>query len=380
MRKTVALLVLCTAATSARADEGMWTYNGFPKAQLEKKYGVKVDDAWLDHVRLSSARLAQGCSASFVSPNGLVLTNHHCVEGCLQDLSSAEKDYIAERLPREDRADEVKCPVLEVNQLVEITDVTARVKKATAGLEGQKFNDALEGGDRAHRDRVPDHPGAALQRGDALPRRPVRPVPLPALPGRPHGLRARVRHRLLRRRPRQLHVPPLRPRHVARPRLRRRQAAPDQGLPGLEPGRPEGGRRGLRLRPPGRHRPAAHHGRARVPARRAAPRDPHAPLRAARRRHRVPEPRAPSRSGSRTASSSASRTRSRSSRASARRSSTGTSSRRRSRPRRPSGRSSPPIRRTARPRSRPTPPSSRPRTSAERPRRGELRDRGRRAS
>ena len=84
---------------------------------------------------------------------------------------------------------------------------------------------------------MPDLPGAALQRRDALPRRPLRPVPLPALPGRPHGLRARVRHRLLRRRPRQLHVPPLRPRHVARPRLRRRQAAPDEELPGLEPGR-----------------------------------------------------------------------------------------------------------------------------------------------
>ena len=142
MRITVALLVLCTAATSARADEGMWTYNGFPKAQVEKKYGVKVDDAWLEHVRLSSARLAQGCSASFVSPNGLVLTNHHCVEGCLQDLSSAQKDYLATGFHAKTAAEEVKCPVLEVNQLVEITDVTARVTKATAGLAGQKFIDA----------------------------------------------------------------------------------------------------------------------------------------------------------------------------------------------------------------------------------------------
>jgi len=142
MRKIVTLVALYAAATSARADEGMWTFNGFPKARLEKKHGVKVSDAWLDHVRLSSVRLAQGCSGSLVSPAGLVLTNHHCVETCLQQLSTSEKDYIAQGFQAKTTADELKCPVLEVNQLVEITDVTARMKKATAGLEGKKFHDA----------------------------------------------------------------------------------------------------------------------------------------------------------------------------------------------------------------------------------------------
>jgi hypothetical protein len=142
MKKIVALLALCAAVPATRADEGMWTFNGFPKAQVERKYGVKVTDAWLDDVRLSSVRLAQGCSGSFVSPTGLVMTNHHCVETCLQQLSTAEKDLIARGFYAKTAQDELPCPVLEVNQLVEITDVTARMKKATAGLEGRKFNDA----------------------------------------------------------------------------------------------------------------------------------------------------------------------------------------------------------------------------------------------
>jgi len=142
MRKIAAAVALSAAALAARAEEGMWTYNAFPKEKVEAAYGVKITDAWLDHVRLSSARLAQGCSASFVSKDGLVMTNHHCVEGCLEQLSTAEKNYIANGFYAKSAADEVKCPVLEVNQLVEITDVTARVKKATAGLEGQKFSDA----------------------------------------------------------------------------------------------------------------------------------------------------------------------------------------------------------------------------------------------
>ena len=142
MMRSLALAVLLVAALPARADEGMWTYNGFPKDRLAKQYGVKVDDAWLERVRLSSVRLAQGCSSSFVSPNGLVLTNHHCVESCLQDISSSKKDFLADGFLARSRGEEVKCPVLEANQLTAITDVTARVKKATAGLAGKAFQDA----------------------------------------------------------------------------------------------------------------------------------------------------------------------------------------------------------------------------------------------
>jgi hypothetical protein len=142
MRTFAALLALAAAPLAARGDEGMWTYNGFPKDRLKAAHGVEITDAWLDHVRLSSARLAQGCSASFVSPDGLVMTNHHCVETCLEQLSTAERNLIADGFLARTAADESKCPVLEVNQLVRMTDVTDRMKKATAGLEGARFKDA----------------------------------------------------------------------------------------------------------------------------------------------------------------------------------------------------------------------------------------------
>ena len=73
----------------------MWTFNKFPGEKLLAKYGFAPSQDWLDHVRLSSVRLAEGCSASLVSPNGLVLTNHHCAVTCIQELSTAEKDYSA---------------------------------------------------------------------------------------------------------------------------------------------------------------------------------------------------------------------------------------------------------------------------------------------
>ncbi|MGK5083545.1 S46 family peptidase [Bdellovibrionota bacterium FG-1] len=130
---------------SAFGDEGMWTLNGFPTAEVAKKYGFQATQPWLDHVRLSSARLAGGCSGSFVSDRGLVMTNHHCAHSCIEQLSNASRDYVETGFFAKTQTDEVKCPEIEVNRLLEITDVTAKINQATEGLDGQAFNDAQKG-------------------------------------------------------------------------------------------------------------------------------------------------------------------------------------------------------------------------------------------
>lgn len=130
--------------TKVLGDEGMWTLNGFPTKAVQEKYHFDATGPWLDHVRLSSARLAGGCSASFVSHNGLVMTNHHCAHSCIEQLSDAKKDYVASGFYASRETDEVKCPEIEVNKLVNISDVTDRVRKATHKLTGKAFNDALK--------------------------------------------------------------------------------------------------------------------------------------------------------------------------------------------------------------------------------------------
>ncbi len=142
--KRLLVLAALVGAAPALADEGMWTYNNFPSSQVKAKYGFEPSQAWLDTVRLSSARLAGGCSASFVSPSGLVMTNHHCARGCIQQLSTAEKDYTAHGFYAKTAADEIQCPAMEINQLAEITDVTERLNTATQGLTGKAYNDTLK--------------------------------------------------------------------------------------------------------------------------------------------------------------------------------------------------------------------------------------------
>src|ERR1017187_2902403 len=141
LRATLLLTVVSIAAP-ALADEGMWTYDNFPTAKIRAKYGWAPDAAWLNHARLASIRLAQGCSASLVSPDGLVMTNHHCARKCLSDLADAQHDYIADGFYAATAADEKKCPALEANQLVKITDVTKRMEAAIAGKSDRAFHEA----------------------------------------------------------------------------------------------------------------------------------------------------------------------------------------------------------------------------------------------
>ncbi len=96
--RIILLIVGLAAFLPALADEGMWTFDNFPASKVEQTYGTHVTAEWLDHVRLSTIRLSN-CTASFVSPEGLILTNHHCVESCLAELSSKDNSLIDQRLP-----------------------------------------------------------------------------------------------------------------------------------------------------------------------------------------------------------------------------------------------------------------------------------------
>jgi hypothetical protein len=137
-----ALVALVAAPHAASADEGMWTFNGFPAATVGKRHGFTPDAQWLEHVRSSSARIGGGCSASFVSEAGLVMTNHHCVHGCVEELSTAGKDLVKTGFHAKTPAEELRCPAMEVDQLLEITEVTPKITEATKGLTGKAFLDA----------------------------------------------------------------------------------------------------------------------------------------------------------------------------------------------------------------------------------------------
>ncbi|MEK6374370.1 MAG: S46 family peptidase [Acidobacteriota bacterium] len=129
MRKLIILTLLVFAAPLV-ADEGMWLFNRPPRALLKQRYGFEPSQAWLDHLQKASVRFNSGGSGSFVSANGLVLTNHHVGLDCLAKISTEKRDYVVTGFHAKTAAEEVKCLDLELNVLMSIEDVTPRVQAA----------------------------------------------------------------------------------------------------------------------------------------------------------------------------------------------------------------------------------------------------------
>lgn len=142
MNRPTAAAALLLCAVSVHAAEGMWTLDNLPRAALESQYGFKPDAATVDKAMQASVRLAGGCSGSFISPEGLVLTNAHCIIDCVQELSSAGQDLVRDGFVARSRGEEKQCPAVELNRLDRISDVSVRIQKATDGLSGKAYIEA----------------------------------------------------------------------------------------------------------------------------------------------------------------------------------------------------------------------------------------------
>ena len=130
VRAAIILSAVPLAASRSVADEGMWLFNDLPRKLLQERHGFTPTDAWADHLRLASVRFNNGGSASFVSRDGLVLTNHHVGVDTIAKLSTADRDLLANGFLAKRPEDEIKAPDLELNQLIAIKDVTDEVKAA----------------------------------------------------------------------------------------------------------------------------------------------------------------------------------------------------------------------------------------------------------
>ncbi|MEW6367817.1 MAG: S46 family peptidase [Acidobacteriota bacterium] len=139
---TMVSISILLASSVASGDEGMWTFDNPPRALLKERHGFEPSQEWLDHLRLASVRIGDGASGSFVSPDGLVLTNHHVGRGQLQKVSTPEKDYVKDGFHARKREEELKCPDIELNVLISMEDVTARVQGVVK--PGMTEEDALD--------------------------------------------------------------------------------------------------------------------------------------------------------------------------------------------------------------------------------------------
>ncbi len=139
-----ALVLLGAGFSSAKAEEGMWTLDNFPAEQMRKEYGWAPDQAWLDRIQAASVRLTGGCSASFVSGQGLILTNHHCVASCLYENSTGEDDLLKNGFIAASRSDEKKCAGQQAEVVTMITDVTDDITAAIGSATGEALTKARD--------------------------------------------------------------------------------------------------------------------------------------------------------------------------------------------------------------------------------------------
>lgn len=143
MKQSVIALLIALWVSAAVAEEGMWTLDNFPKAALKATYGVKITDDWLAKVQRATTRLG-GCTGSFVSPDGLILTNNHCVWSCVRDLSSDGRNLSEEGFFTTDRSEERRCEGQEVSVLVATQEITEEVAQATRGKGEVEANEARQ--------------------------------------------------------------------------------------------------------------------------------------------------------------------------------------------------------------------------------------------
>jgi hypothetical protein len=132
--------------TAALADEGMWLFNAPPLKQLKEKYQFEPSPQWLEHLQKSSVRFNSGGSGSFVSPNGLVITNHHVGADTLQKMGDAQRNYLRDGFYAKTQADEMKSADLELNVLMSIDDVTGQRRGKPCNEQRASF----QGAQRCH--------------------------------------------------------------------------------------------------------------------------------------------------------------------------------------------------------------------------------------
>jgi hypothetical protein len=141
MRRLLPLVLLALLSSPpAFSDAGMWTFHDFPRELLKREHGADLDSAWLDRVRTATVRLAN-CTASFVSADGLILTNHHCSEACLDENSTAEQNLVRAGFLARTRDKELKCAAQVADVLVGMENVSAQVSAAIHGLNDKAANE-----------------------------------------------------------------------------------------------------------------------------------------------------------------------------------------------------------------------------------------------